>query len=293
MDYLGWELARQRAALWALLSGGEPGEGEERPSEEETSARGREDLGGGTRRSPADPARARGRGAGRAGRYAAGREQAGDPLVGGPGAWEVAREAAGGRLGKAPEDLETPVSAWERVSGQEAGASARGGGGAETGAPIASRQWAAEEVRKMPRFGTGGAAEPSEPSGGPGALEAAWETGTESREKARPAAVAAGGSRAGKDSAAGGPVLETGLPSELWSGGGEAAGDTSVVMSSGGIGTARLGGGGSAITPERGGRRAFPWGGESAALRAEAEARALSQAVQRDARRYDGGFTIY
>ena len=200
MDYLGWELARQRAALWALLSGGEPGEGEERPSEEETSARGREAAGGGPRRSPAGLARARGRGAGRAGRYAAGREQAGVPLVGGPGAWETAREAAGGRLDKAPEDLETPVSAWERVSGQEAGTSARGGGGAETGAPIASRQWAAEAARRTPRFGTGGAAEPSEPSGGPGALEAAWETGAESAVDARLAAAAAGGSRAGRDS---------------------------------------------------------------------------------------------
>lgn len=292
MNYLGWELARQRAALWALLSGEEPGEEEDSPSREDASARGREAAGVGTRRSPAGLARARGRGAGRAGRYAAGREQAGDPLVGGPGAWEVAREAAGGRLDKAPEDLETPVSAWERVSGQEAGASAQGSGGAEAGGSELSRQWAAEEVRRTPRFGTGGAKEPPEFSGGPGTLEAARKTGAEFAAEARPAA-AAGGSRAGTDSAAGGIALDMGLPSELWSGGGKAAGNTSAVMSSGGIGPARLGGGGSVITPGQRGHRVLPWGGESAALRAEAEARALSQAVQRDARRYDGGFTIY
>lgn len=42
------------------------------------------------------------------------------------------------------------------------------------------------------------------------------------------------------------------------------------------------------------GRRDLPWeSGASAALRAEEDARALSRAVQRDARRYDGGFIIY
>ncbi len=41
--------------------------------------------------------------------------------------------------------------------------------------------------------------------------------------------------------------------------------------------------------------RTLPWGEgwESPALRAEDGAKALSRAVQRDARRYDGGFTIY
>lgn len=67
MDYLGWELARQRAALWALLGGGDAEE-EERPSEEETSAWGQESSGGGTRRSLAGPGRGgeTRRGAGRA-----------------------------------------------------------------------------------------------------------------------------------------------------------------------------------------------------------------------------------
>ena len=37
---------------------------------------------------------------------------------------------------------------------------------------------------------------------------------------------------------------------------------------------------------------AFPEGG-AAALRREDGVRALSRAVERDARRYDGGFTIY
>lgn len=46
--------------------------------------------------------------------------------------------------------------------------------------------------------------------------------------------------------------------------------------------------------PEPGGRSGGwgPWGGGEAAFRAEDGARALSQAVQRDARRYDGGFSI-
>lgn len=292
MNYLGWELERQRAALWALLGGGKPGE-EESPFREDASARGRQAAGGGTRRSPAGLVRARGRGAGRTGQYTAGNEQAGGPLVGGPGAWETAREAAQDRLDGASGDPETPVSAWERVSGQEAKASAQGGGGAEAGGSELTRQWAAEEVRRTPRFGTGGVKEPPEFSDRPGALEAPRKTGAESAAEARPAAAAAGGSRAGTDSAAGGVVLGMGLPSELWSGGGKAAGDTSAVMSSGGIGPTRLGGGGSVITPGQSARRVLPWGGESAALRAEAEARALSQAVQRDARRYDGGFTIY
>lgn len=283
MNYLGWELERQQAALWALLGGGEPGE-EESPFREDASARGRQAAGGGTRRSPAGLAR--GRGAGRAGRYAAEREQA--PLVGRPGTWETAREAAEGRLDGASGDPETPVSAWDRISGQEAGASAQGGGGAEADGSELSRQWAAEEVRRTPRFGTGGVKEPPEFSGGPGTLEAARKTGADSAAEARPAAAAAGA-----DSAAGGVALDMGLPSKLWSGGGKAAGNTSAVMSSGGIEPARLGGGGLAITPGQREHWVLPWGGESAALRAEAEARALSQAVQRDARRYDGGFTIY
>lgn len=303
MDYLAWELARQRAALWALLGGGEPEEeGEELPSREDPSARGRESFGDGTRRSPAPLERAEGRGAGRDGRYAAGREQAGVPPVGGPGAWETAREAAGGRLDSASGGPEAPVSAWEQVSGEETGASARGGGDAGTGP--ASRQRAPEEARRTALFGTGGAAEP--PSGGRNALEtapeAAWETaasGAESRAEsgleARLAAEAAGGRGAGRGFDAGRLTLEAGSSSGRRTGGGETAGDSFAVTGRGGTGTARPGGGGTAETAEQGGRRALPWGGgwESAALRAEAEARSLSRAVQRDARRYDGGFTIY
>lgn len=201
MDYLGWELARQRAALWALLGGGDTEE--------------------------------------------------------------------------------------------EAGPSARGGGGAETGA--ASRQRAPEEARRTPRFGTGGAAVPSEPSGGRNAFETVWETEEESGMEARLAAEAAGGRRAEGDFAAGGAAWKPGPTSEGRTGGGEAAGDTFAAPGRGGTGTARPGGGAPAETAGQGGRRVLPWEGgrESAALRAEAEARALSRAVQRDARRYDGGFTIY
>lgn len=292
MDYLGWELARQRAALWALLGGGDAEE-EERPSEEETSAWGQESSGGGTRRSLAGPGRGGRRGAGRAGRYAGEREQA--PLAGGPGAWERVREAAEGRLGGTPEGPEAPVSAWERISSEEAVPSARGGGDAETGAPAAFPWIAPEEPRRTPRFGTGGALELSGPSGGRNAFETAWETEAESGMEARLAAEAAGGRRAEGDFAAGGPAWKTGPSSERRTGGGEAAGDMFAAPGRGGTGTARPGGGAPAETAGQGGRRVLPWEGgrESAALRAEAEARALSRAVQRDARRYDGGFTIY
>ena len=68
-------------------------------------------------------------------------------------------------------------------------------------------------------------------------------------------------------------------------GGGTSAGINAAVM-----GPAR---GGTAWVSERR-ARSGPWGeAASAALRAEDEAAALSRAVQRDARRYDGGFTIY
>ena len=78
---------------------------------------------------------------------------------------------------------------------------------------------------------------------------------------------------------------------------GERAGKPAGAAASG------LGGGGTAFSVPgvRGGReetrlsRSLPWGEgwESPALRAEDGAKALSRAVQRDARRYDGGFFLY
>ncbi len=78
---------------------------------------------------------------------------------------------------------------------------------------------------------------------------------------------------------------------------GEGAGKPAGAVASG------LGGAGAAFSAlgGRGGRRetglarSLPWGEgwESPALQAEEGAKALSRAVQRDARRYDGGFFLY
>ena len=108
---------------------------------------------------------------------------------------------------------------------------------------------------------------------------------TAARRTAEAAETAAGGRRAG----------EAGPVSLRRSGG--AAGGAFIPARRDGAGTARLGGGGLDGAPGRETRlsRPLPWGEgwKSPALRAEDGARALSKAVQRDARRYDGGFTIY
>lgn len=289
MDYLGWELERQRAALRALLGGGEPEEGE--ASGEEPSAWGGEAPEDGTRRSPASLDAARERGLGRTGRYAEGREEAGGPLMGAPGVWEAVREAEQAALARGSGGPARLASA--ELPDEEAGFPARGRRGAETGASPRSRRYAPERIWRRPRIGTGGAAELRGFSGGQGDDEEKRETAAE----AEMAAGAAGGRRAGEDLAGWGPAVEAGgapSPGER-SGGGAAGGDAPVSVSRDGAGMAR--GDGLTGTAGRGGRRSrsFPWGEgwESPALRAEDGARALSRAVQRDARRYDGGFTIY
>ena len=217
MDYLGWELERQRAALRALLGGGETGEGES--FGEIPFAWGEEDPGEGTRRSLAGPETARGRGAGRAGRYAGGRGEAGGPLAGAPGAWEMAREAERAALEGEAGGLE-PLGGAEYRSG-EAGAPARKWRSAEAGVSPFSRRYAPEEIGRTPRIGTGGAAELRGPSGGPG-------YGEEDRETAAGTGAAAGmaAGRAGEDLAGWDPAVEAGgalRPGE-GRGGGDAAG---------------------------------------------------------------------
>lgn len=143
-------------------------------------------------------------------------------------------------------------------------------------------------------MGTGGAAELRESSGGRRDYEEEWETAAGTGAEA--AAEAAGGERAGKGFAKWGPALEAGgAPSPgKRSGGGAAAG---TPMSRDGVGMVRPVRDGLAGAAGRGEQlfRVLPWGEgwESPALRAEDGAKALSRAVQRDARRYDGGFTIY
>lgn len=292
VDYLGWELERQRAALWALLGGGRAEDGEA-PGEEDTAWEGKA-LPGGRRRSPAGSGTARGNAVPQsAGRYAAKEgTEAGGPLVGAPGAWEtvLAAEKALRPAGEAGA-WETPVGPWEGIFGAEAEFPARKGGG--TGAGFSPRKDGGTEVRA---FAASRQREEAQgPAGegtgsrtaleGPSARREAGTGETAARRTAEAAETAAGGRRAG----------EAG-PASLRKSGGDAGG-VSIPPRRDGAGTARLGGGGLDGAPGRETRlsRPLPWGEgwESPALRAEDGARALSKAVQRDARRYDGGFTIY
>jgi hypothetical protein len=304
VDYLGWELERQRAALWALLGGGRAEDGEA-PEEEDTAWEGKA-LPGGRRRSPAGSGTARGNAVPQsAGRYAAKEgAEAGGPLVGAPGAWEtvLAAEKALRPAGEAGA-WETPVGPWEGISGAEAefparkgvgmgvgflprrdggmgaGFSPRRDEGTEVRAFAASRQ--KEEAHGPAGEGTGSRTALEGPSG----RREAGTGETAARRTAEAAETAAGGRRAG----------EAG-PASLRKSGGDAGG-VSIPARRDGAGTARLGGGGLDGAPGRETRlsRPLPWGEgwKSPALRAEDGARALSTAVQRDARRYDGGFTIY
>ncbi|WP_300344315.1 hypothetical protein [uncultured Oscillibacter sp.] len=271
MDYLGRELERQRAALAALLLGG---------GEDGDAARGRE-------RGPAGPAAARGRAAGPSGRSAGGGPEGG-PGDEALGAGELVRGAgqdrwsqSAGRSGEA-EDL--------RAEGPGAGGSGGGPERSRRGTDVpAVPAWAAQGDGAGPLGGTAAARkELSGPSGG-------YEARRRTRETA--AAGTAGRRRAGERSAEGGP----GRGGDAGSGG-----DGGRIEWMPMAGPARRGGGGGGTGPggqeglpafpETGGAGGtVPWGGpgETAALRAEEGARALSRAVQRDARRYDGGFTIY
>lgn len=260
MDYLGWELERQRAALAALLlGGGGPENGE---TARDGAPRGLEEALEG-------PAAAR-RGAGTPGRYAQGSGEA-------PGAWEAVRAARQDRAAEAGTG-ETPVSAWEAVLGEAAGVPAGFGGG----------------TRVRLGEGTGVQTEFLRSSGGYGARRGARrrETGQAAETRGLPAGNGESGAGDGA------------VPSGAESGGDAAAGSRAAGRSKRALGAPR-GGGYASDAPglNRGpaalqgtGRTAGndPWGSwGGAALRAEDSAKALSKAVQRDARRYDGGFTIY
>ena len=230
MDYLKWELERQRRALRALLPGG--GEGRDGESAQ-----------AGKRPYPAEPETAWERAAGRAGQSAGGHGTAG---FGAGEGWEAVRRASRDRLPRESVSPEAAESAWERVLSAEAGDS-----GWE---PAGAAPWAAAREESAARAeGPAGLREPAAP----------WAEGMGRAD------TLAGKARAGESSA----------PS---SGGGETAGISAFA--------ARQPESGTAWAPDRSG----PWArSASAALQAEDGARALSRAVQRDARRYDGGFHIY
>jgi len=238
MDYLEWELERQRAALAALLGGG--------TEDGETVLREKK------RRSPAEPDAARERAAGSAGRYAEGPGGVREPEDKHPERREEARKAEGtGTAG-------TPVSAWEeplRV----------GGGSPEERDGMGAPAFAGERGRVRPDGGTGVRPDLAEDSK---AYRARRGAGAE----------APAGDDREERSAAGG-VRRT---ASLRGGGGGAAG----ALDRDGLPLFRG-------AEETGGTG--PWGGGrgTAAHQAEDSARALSRAIQRDARRYDGGFYIY
>jgi len=295
VDYLGWELERQRAALAALLLGG--GEGETSSREEE-------------RRSPAGPDAARKRAVRDAGRY-----------VGGPrDAWRLEdrsfperRTAAGSAGMREDGTAETPVSAWEALAGPEdSPLTARRGRSVKTDASAPSETaWGrlsrgADDIRALSeaashvrqngekraqtfskeaarvRLSGGTGARPDLPGSlrGDRAQRDALEVSGTAEETAGPAETALYG--AGPDSG-GRPATKSGKR-------------TAVIRRSGGGRAGTLDRNGLPFfqeTEETGG--AGPWGGGrgTAVLQTEDGARALSRAVQRDARRYDGGFYIY
>lgn len=301
MDYPEWELARQRAALRALLGGGGPEEERDAPEEnavrkeaaawERNTVRGGSAPPDGRRRSPAGPGEARRRGTPGAGRYAGGDGGTGESREAGAGFPEDFPEAWEAVRGK-PFPWEEG-GAWEMASGGGAVPLAREPGKAEADGPGNVRRGASEGAQGPAREGTGLRPEPGRASGG-------REVRLESRETAEGTEA---GAEAALEAAGAGPAGEHGETpragegsfsrlSQRADGGGETAGETSAAIQQGG--TVPDGGGGPAWAVGRTLSRTLPWGGgESAALRAEREARALSRAVQRDARRYDGGFTIY
>lgn len=226
MDYLKWELERQRRALRALLLGGAERREEEDPEGE-------------TRRRPAETGTARRDAAGRDGETVRGEAPAD---AGGEEARGAVRRASRDRPRGEDGALKTPEGAWRRALAAETlerealerealerAAAVRGGDRAERPLPETARPAAPGETAARPE---------------------------EAPRRTRGGERQGGAGRFGTGPSAGGP--------------GES---------------------GPAWTPEE---QAGPWGERtSAALQAEDGARALSRAVQRDARRYDGGFTIY
>lgn len=289
MDYLGWELERQRAALWALLGEaeeGSPPQGEDAGGRRET-ARTREIAGGGW--------------------------GAACFPRGFPGAWETVRAVKGAPPGGTGGFSE----AMGRLQEGGVEAPAREGRSGGTGTPPSSRRYGPAEGG--PRIGTGGA----EPSG----LSGRERAGAERRETAKWAAAwemeseaegpkSAAGERPGGESPAGSGSGGEGFagrdramsargeePSEKraekraenWPGEGAGKPAGAAASGLGGTGAALSAPGGWGGRRETGLSRSLPWGEgwESPALQAEEGAKALSRAVQRDARRYDGGFFLY
>lgn len=271
MDYLGWELERQRSALAVLLG--------------VRTARDRESVRDEARRS----------GTGMPEPDDGGSQQA-------PGAWEAVQAGRRDRENGGARAVETPVSAWEAVRSGEAVWAVRqdredpGAGiaeppvsawetilGEEAGIPVNSE----EGARLRLIGGTGAQPEFLRPSGGyvPQGGTRQIKSNQVTNTQGLPAGIGEGGAR---DSAA---SSEAGANQNKIAGGNAADGRSGQFF------RIRRGGGRASDTLDRGEPvvSTSPRGGGfgAAALRAEDSARLISRAVQRDARRYDGGFNIY
>ena len=178
-----------------------------------------------------------------------------------------AAEAGTGRTAGGVPEEETAgpgdPESWEAVRGAGADPSSRETGG-DSGESFGGT-WLPEEERGLPGRGT--------PEGVPApAREAEGEAKTLRLPGLREVQAAA---------------------PEAAGGAGERPDEKNSAGERGGAASETLGGRLLRGGPEGGVRRGWLWDGGAAVLRAEEDAAALSRAVQRDARRYDGGFTIY
>lgn len=233
MDYLGWELERQREALAALLLGGR-------------EIRDGEPARGGTRQ--------------------------GDTAIPEPdagssqqalGAWEARQRLESPRAGV----VEAPVSAWEAVLGGEANGRIN-----------------SEKAAWLRRSGgTGAPPESPRPSGGYPARRGIRRIEADPTAQTQAAPAESGGDGA--------------VSSEARAKQDRTTESTVAAKYPAPFFIVRRGGGSTADALTEDGPAAagsVSWGRwGAAALRAEDSAKSLSRAVQRDARRYDGGFNIF
>lgn len=270
MDYLRWELERQRAVLAALLLGG-------------GNARDGETIRDGTRQNGAGTPEPYVR---RSQRTAA--------------AWEAVRADRKDLEDGRAEAAGTPVSAWEAVLGGETVRTARledrkGGGTGRSETPVSAWKTILGGETDFPvnsavgawlRLGGGTGAHPEFPRLPKGHMARSGTRQTETDLTAKTQAIESGRDDAGDRAAS----PETGTNQN------RAAGNSRRFFSirRGGEHTAYTLDLDGATAPQELEKRTAPWGTwGTAVLRAEDSARLLSRAVQRDARRYDGGFNIF
>lgn len=292
MDYPGWELKRQRAALAALLLGGGAAEGDTGPQ-------------GPVQRSPAeDSAQAvRKTGMGQAAVW----DQERVPEEG-TGPRMVAHRAGGDSSHR--RDTRLPPSAWEEILGAEAAAEVleRKSWGAEFPEPAGGGRDGQGAAGKFPGRGSR-APEAGRSGSGRGGGQAAGDAAAGRRAERELDDVllarAAGEAMAGETIAGASVGGEAAFARAFH--GGEAAGKNNNAAARDPLRAAqfRSSSGKAVQAPGQDGLPVFqsleltggtgPWSAGRYAGEAKAEdgARALSRAVQRDARRYDGGFTIY